>query len=151
MRPSLNEAEQRVLGALLEKSLAQPTYYPMTMNALVAACSQKQNRDPVMSLGDEAVFNALEDLRKRGLVSKVLPGPGARTDRFKHEVESHLGWQKRQQAVLAELLLRGPQTVGELRTRCSRMVPFDDLQAVSAVLDELAHTDPPMVAATSPA
>ncbi|HUU85611.1 MAG TPA: YceH family protein [Phycisphaerae bacterium] len=146
MEPRLSQTERRVLGVLLEKSLAQPTYYPMTVNALLAACNQKQNRDPVMNLDEDTVFNTVEHLRQRGLASKVLPGPGARTDRFKHEVAGHFGWEKREQAVMAELLLRGPQTVGELRTRCSRMVPFDNLEMVSAVLDDLAHKDPPLTA-----
>jgi uncharacterized protein YceH (UPF0502 family) len=119
----------------------------MTLNALVAACNQKQNRDPVMSIEEGAVFRGIESLRERGLVSKVLPGPGARTDRFKHEVESQFGWQRHEKAVMAELLLRGPQTVGELRSRCSRMATFETLEVVSAVLDSLAHKDPPMATA----
>jgi hypothetical protein len=144
---ALNEIERRVLGSLMEKSIASPEYYPMTENALVAACNQKQNRDPVMELDGEAVWSALESLRQRGLVSMVLPPPGARTNRFKHETEAHYGWPKRERAIMAELLLRGPQTVGELRTRCSRLVPFEDLEAVTIVLDNLAQRDPPMVAA----
>jgi len=142
---ALNENERRVLGALLEKSMAQPDYYPMTENALVAACNQKQNRDPVMDLDNEDVWNALESLRERGLTSTVLPGPGARTKRFKHEVESHYGWQKRERAVMAELLLRGPQTAGELRTRCSRFIPFEDLTAVNHVIAALSEREPSMV------
>ncbi|HRX86250.1 MAG TPA: DUF480 domain-containing protein, partial [Phycisphaerae bacterium] len=76
MTTELNEIERRVLGALMEKSMANPEYYPMTENALVAACNQKQNRDPVMELDGEAVWSALESLRERGLVSMVLPAPG---------------------------------------------------------------------------
>lgn len=144
---SLNEVERRVLGSLMEKSMANPEYYPMTENALVAACNQKQNRDPVMELDGEAVWAALESLRQRSLVSMVLPAPGARTKRFKHEVETHYGWPKRERAIMAELLLRGPQTAGELRTRCSRFVPFEDLDAVTLVLDNLAQRDQPVVAA----
>ncbi|MCB9867096.1 MAG: YceH family protein [Phycisphaerales bacterium] len=146
MTTELNEIERRVLGALMEKSMANPEYYPMTENALVAACNQKQNRDPVMELDGEAVWSALESLRERGLVSMVLPAPGARTKRFKHEVEAHFGWPKRERAIMAELLLRGPQTTGELRTRCSRFAPFDDLEAVTLVLENLAQREPPMVA-----
>lgn len=143
---SLNEIERRVLGVLIEKSLAQPDYYPMTLNAVVAACNQKQNRDPVLELDEDLVLETLEQLRAAGIVGKVLPAPGARKDRFKHEVESHFGWQKRERAVMAELLLRGPQTQGELRSRCSRLVPFEDLAAVSMVLDCLAQYDPPLAA-----
>lgn len=144
---ALNEIERRVLGALMEKSMASPEYYPMTENALVAACNQKQNREPVMELDGDAVWAALESLRERGLVGVVLPGPGARTKRYKHEVDAKFGWHKRERAVMTELLLRGPQTPGELRSRCSRMAPFDDLEAVTLVLDNLAQADPPMVTA----
>jgi uncharacterized protein YceH (UPF0502 family) len=144
---ALNEIERRVLGSLMEKSMASPEYYPMTENALVAACNQKQNRDPIMELDGEAVWAALEDLRQRSLVSMVLPAPGARTKRFKHETEAHYGWPKRERAIMAELLLRGPQTAGELRTRCTRFAPFDDLEAVTIVLDNLAQRDVPVVAA----
>ncbi|MCB9849146.1 MAG: YceH family protein [Phycisphaerales bacterium] len=147
MVTSLNENERRVLGSLMEKSMAQPDYYPMTENALVAACNQKQNRDPVMDLDGDDIWNALESLRTSGLVGMVLPAPGARSKRFKHEAETHFGWHKRERAIMTELLLRGPQTVGELRTRCSRFVPFDDLEAVTIVLDNLAQLDQPMVAA----
>ncbi len=126
--------------------MSQPDYYPMTEKALVAACNQKQNRDPVMDLDEDAVWETLESLRQHGLVTTVLPGPGARTRRFKHEVETKFGWARRERAVIAELLLRGPQTVGELRTRCSRFTPFDDLEAVSIVLDNLAQRDTPLVA-----
>jgi len=147
MEMALNEIERRVLGSLMEKAIANPEYYPMTENALVAACNQKQNRDPVMELDGDAVYSALESLRVRGLVSMVLPGPGARTKRFKHEAEAHYEWPKRERAIMTELLLRGPQTVGELRTRCSRLVPFDDLEAVTIVLDNLAQRTPAMVAA----
>jgi uncharacterized protein YceH (UPF0502 family) len=142
---ALNAIERRVLGSLMEKSMAQPDYYPMTENAIVAACNQKQNRDPVMELDGDAVWSALEALRSRGLVGMVLPGPGARSKRFKHEVETHYEWPKRERAIMAELLLRGPQTAGELRTRCSRFVPFDNLEAVTIVLDNLAQRDPPLV------
>ena len=147
MAESLNELERRVLGVLLEKSLGQPDYYPMRLNAVVAACNQKQNRDPVMELDEDLVRQTLDNLRERGLVSKLLPAPGARVERYRHEVESHFGWQKRERAVMAELLLRGPQTTGELRTRCSRLVPFENLEAVAIVLECLGGYDPPMAAA----
>ena len=131
MHTSLDSLERRVLGSLLEKSMAQPDYYPMTEKAIVAACNQKQNRDPVMDLDEGAVWETLESLREKGLVTMLLPGAGARTKRYKHEVEQHYGWQKRERAVMTELLLRGPQTPGELRSRCSRFVPFDDIAAVT--------------------
>lgn len=142
----LDAVERRVLGVLMEKSLAQPDYYPMTLNALVAGCNQKQNRDPVTSLDDSTIHETLEALRQRNLVTLVFPAPGARTERFKHDVQTVFGWQPRERAIMTELLLRGPQTMGELRTRCSRFMPFDDLEAVTLVLDCLAKYDPPAVA-----
>jgi uncharacterized protein YceH (UPF0502 family) len=143
----LNEVERRVLGVLMEKQLAQPQYYPMTVNAIVAACNQKSNRDPLMQLDEDAVWATLEAMRTRGLVSRLLPGGASRVERFKHEAKEVLGWEKPQRAVLAELLLRGPQTVGELRNRCTRMFPFENAESVGAVLEVLSAADPPVVAA----
>ncbi len=142
----LNEIERRVLGVLMEKAMTQPDYYPMTLNAITAGCSQRSNRDPVMELDEIAVQAALDTLRQRGLVEHVLPAPGGRTDRFRHKVEARFAWSPRERAVVAELLLRGPQTVGELRTRCSRMVPFDNLEIVGNILEMLQSSDPPVVA-----
>ncbi len=146
---ALNEVERRVLGVLIEKALSQPDYYPMTLNAVVTACSQRSNRDPVMNVDEDAVLGALEALRRRGLVTIVLPAPGARTNRYKHTAEAHFGWGKRQQAIMAELLLRGPQTPGELRSRCSRMFTLESLEAVSIALGSLSggESDPPVVTA----
>lgn len=142
----LNLVERRVLGVLIEKSLAQPEYYPMTLNALVAACNQKNNRDPVLDLDDGAVWHALDQLRQSGLVAKVLPAPGSRVERFRHDVDPKLGWPKAQKAIMAELLLRGPQTQGELRNRASRMYAFENADAVSAVIEWLSNQTPPLVA-----
>jgi hypothetical protein len=140
--------ERRVLGALIEKSLAQPAYYPMTLNALVAACNQKQNREPVMHLEEPQVYDAIEALKKYGAASEILPSGTSRTKRYRQLTSECYGWQKRERAVMAELLLRGPQTVGELRTRCSRMVPFDDLEAVTTVLECLERNySPPFIVA----
>lgn len=147
MAETLNDVERRVLGVLLEKALAQPAYYPMTLNTIVAACNQKSNRDPVMTLDEDTVWSILEALRTRGLVSRVLPVGSSRVERFRHEAKEVLGWEKPQRAVMAELLLRGPQTLGELRGRCLRMYPFEGTEAVSAVLDTLSQTEPPTVAA----
>jgi uncharacterized protein YceH (UPF0502 family) len=142
----LDEFERRILGVLIEKSLAQPSYYPITVNAITAGCNQKNNRDPVMDLDEGVVADTLEALRNRSLVTRIMPGAGSRVDRYKHEVGQALGWTKREQAIMAELLLRGPQTTGELRTRCSRMVPFENLEAVTNVLSSLSEYDPPLVA-----
>jgi len=137
--------ERRTLGVLMEKSATQPDYYPMTLNAIVAACNQKSNRDPVMDLDEDVVWDALSSLIERGLVLRILPPPGARTDKFKHEVASVLSWQSPQRAIMTELMLRGAQTVGELRTRCSRMTAFDNIKAVRTVLDSLENWTPALV------
>lgn len=142
----MNELERRVLGVMIEKQLTTGDY-PMTLNALTAGCNQKSNRDPVLELDEDAVWNTVEALRERGLVARVLPPMGSRVDRFKHEIDAKLQWPKAHKAVLCELLLRGPQTPGELRTRASRMYPFETVDAVAAVLDALAAADPPLAAA----
>lgn len=144
---TLNAPERRVLGVLIEKSLTQPDGYPMTLNSIQTGCNQKSNRDPVTDLNDDAIWHTLKDLQQQGLVTRVLAGPGGRTDRFKHEVLAHYGWGKRQQAIMAELLLRGPQTAPELKTRCARMTAFEDVAAVMLCLGALEASDPPMVAA----
>lgn len=141
----LNEIERRILGVLIEKSTAQSEYYPMTVNAVVTACNQKNNRDPVMDLDEAGVEDTLEELRKRGLTSVVLPGPGARTNRYRHEIVGRFGWEKRVTAVMTELLLRGPQTPGELRSRCARLVAFESLEAVMTTLEHMQHSDPPLI------
>jgi uncharacterized protein YceH (UPF0502 family) len=148
MEHVLTANERRVLGALIEKALSQPDYYPMTLNAIQAACNQRSNRHPVMSLDDTSVQHTLDDLRRRGLVAMVLAAPGARSTRYRHDVETKLGWNRRQQAIMAELLLRGPQTPGELRTRAARMFQFETLEAVTIALDSLARPEegPPFVA-----
>lgn len=139
MDVTLNEIERRVLGVLMEKSLTQPEYYPMTPNAIVAGCNQKNNRYPEMALNEEQVLNALEALRGRKLVTLVLPAPGARAQRYRHEIEAVFGWSRRQQAIMAELLLRGPQTPGELRSRCARMFEFESLDALMTALNSLGQ------------
>ena len=147
MDAKLNEFECRLLGVFMEKELSQPDYYPMTLNSTVAACNQKQNRDPVMSLDEVATEAGLASLQAKDLVTMIYPGSGSRVRRYRHEAEKTLGWQKAERAVMAELLVRGPQTVGELRTRCQRFVQFADLEAVSQVLDRLSKLDPPMAQA----
>lgn len=144
MIDTLKPLERRVLGVLLEKHLAQPTCYPMTLNAVVAACNQKSNRDPVLELDERDVIDVLEDLHLRKLIDVELPGAGGRTKRYKYNLAGY-PWDKREKAVIAELLLRGPQTVGELRTRGSRMTAFPDLESVMATLDRLMQSTPPSV------
>lgn len=149
MSLTLDALERRVLGVLMEKSLTQPEYYPMTPNAIVAGCNQKNNRDPEMKLDEESVLRTLEALRARNLVTLVLPAPGARSQRYRHDIEAAFGWSRRQQAIMTELLLRGPQTPGELRSRCARMFEFESLDALMTALNSLSkvESDPPFVAA----
>ncbi len=142
---TLSDIEQRVLGVLIEKSMTQPDIYPLSLNALVLGCNQKQNRHPVTSVSEQEAAQTLTYLMVRGLVLEINPGRGGRVKKYRHEAESHLGWHDRACAVMAELLLRGPQTVGELRTRCSRMVPFDSIDIVNQELDKLASHEPPLV------
>jgi len=145
MLEPLNDVERRVIGVLLEKSMAQPDYYPMTLNAVVTACNQKSNRDPVMELDESSVEETLEQLRRRGLVSVVLPGPGARTNRYRHEIATRFGWEKRVQAIMTELLLRGPQTAGELRSHCARLAAFENMEAVMTTVEHMQSSEPPLV------
>jgi len=147
MQLILDEFERRVLGVLIEKSLTQPENYPMSLNALIAGCNQKSNRDPVLDFDEDVVSSTFRDLRERKLVTHVLPATGSRVERFKHDLYAALGWETREQAILAELMLRGPQTPGELRGRCSRMIPFADVAAVMIVLELLAGYEEPLARA----
>ena len=145
MASSLNSTEQRVLGVLIEKSLAVPAYYPLTLNAVLAACNQKSNRDPVMELAEGEVATALHGLRQWQLVSQAPPDRNSRSNRFQHEAEERFGWNAAQRALMAELLLRGPQTLGELKTRASRMTHLESMDYAHELLRELMRTDPPQV------
>ncbi len=137
METTLNEIEVRVLGSLIEKELTTPEYYPLSLNSLTNACNQKSNRDPVMALTEEDVVRALDSLRFKQLV--VLSADGGRVPKYRHLMAEKLGLMPAEQAIICELLVRGPQTVGELRTRGERMHPFGDLAAVEEVLSELFH------------
>jgi uncharacterized protein YceH (UPF0502 family) len=127
-----------VLGVLVEKAKTTPDTYPMSLNALVAGCNQKSNREPVLGLTDADVEDTLARLQKKGLVVRVMSAT-SRVDRWKHQLYDAWHLDRVDLAVLAELLLRGPQTEGELRTRASRMEPFEDLDALRAVLKPLAE------------
>jgi hypothetical protein len=131
----LSLLEQRVLGALVEKQKTTADAYPMSVNALVAASNQKSNRDPVLSVTDDAVEATLEALNQRNLVVRVVSG---RVDKWKHVLYEHWKVDRVELAVLAELFLRGPQTEGELRGHVSRMDPVDDLDAMRAIVRRLA-------------
>lgn len=141
----LDPTEQRILGVLIEKELAVPDNYPLTQNALVAGCNQKNNRDPLMALEEFQVSGALASLLEKRLVLRVSQA-GARTVRFKHQCDPLLGLGGREKAVLAELLLRGPQAPGALKPRLVRMGVAAGPAEILAVLEGLrARSDGPLV------
>ncbi|MBK6724761.1 MAG: YceH family protein [Acidobacteria bacterium] len=144
MLEQLNENEARILGSLVEKQLTTPEYYPLTLNALVNACNQKNNREPVMSLGESAVSTSVEHLRDRNLIY-VFYGSTSRVPKYKHMLPSVYELEPSETAVMAVLLLRGPQTLGELRTRTERMHEFQGLGEVQETLDGLSRRDEPLV------
>lgn len=139
----LNEIEVRVLGALIEKELTTPENYPLSLNALVNACNQKSNRDPVLNLEEADVIRALDSLRFKQYA--LLSGAGGRVSKFRHALVEKFRFSPAELALLCELLVRGAQTVGELRTRAERMHQFSDLAEVEAVLQELMERTPPLV------
>lgn len=139
-----NPEEVRVLGALIEKRLSTPAHYPLTMNSLITACNQSSNRDPVVDYDQELVNEALISTRQRGF-SFIFTQAGARVPKFKENLCPKLELDDAQAAVLAELMLRGPQTPGELRQRTTRMFNFDELSAVEEVLTRLAGRETPLV------
>jgi uncharacterized protein len=144
MDVEIGNIEARVLGSLMEKEVATPEYYPLSLNALVAACNQKTNREPVMSLDSDTVEAALESLREKGLALDIS-GQAMRVHKYAHRMGEVFNFDRREQAVLCVLMLRGPQTVGELRGRTERLYTFDDLDAVEATLGRLAESTPPFV------
>ena len=143
MELDLTRTEARVLGCLVEKDLATPEYYPLTLNALTNACNQKSNRDPLMQLEETDVVRALDNLRRKQLAHQSAEG--VRAAKYCHNLDGLLRLDPEEQAILAELLLRGPQTVGELRNRADRMCAVGDLQAVEELLHNLADREPPLV------
>jgi hypothetical protein len=141
----LTVGEARVLGCLIEKHLTTPEYYPLTLNALVAACNQRNNRDPVAAFDEAAVVIAVDGLRDKRFAAMVSEA-GARVPKYRHTAAEALALDAPALALLAELLLRGPQTVAELRSRAARMHPFADAAAVQVLLDGLAtRPDAPLV------
>lgn len=144
MATNLTPIEVRVLASLVEKQLTTPEYYPLTLNALTAACNQKSNRDPVMSLNDTEIQAAIDSLRDQSLVY-LYYGTGTRTVKYKHMLPSGFELDAAGVAVLAVLMLRGPQTIGEIRERTGRMHEFGDLNEVQETLDDLARRDEPLL------
>jgi len=144
----LSDIETRVLGSLVEKELTTPEYYPLSLNALVNACNQKSNRDPVMDLDEEAVREALRTLDRKGLAGPA-DNMASRVSKYEHRLQEAYNFTRHETAVLAELLLRGPQTPGELRSRADRMHKFDDLGIVLTTLKKLMEREPPRINTTS--
>lgn len=147
---SLSRDECRVLGVLVEKSLTTPGQYPLTLNAVVVGCNQKNNRDPVVELSEDRVYDAMDKLRAKGLARELMLS-GSRVPKFRHVAREVLEITTAELVVLAEMLLRGPQTLGELRGRATRMHPIASLEEAQTVLDSLMKKDPPMVRELPPA
>jgi uncharacterized protein YceH (UPF0502 family) len=144
VNPVLNPMEARVLGALIEKDITTPDYYPLSLHALVNACNQKSNRDPVMSLDENAVRDALYSLNEKGLAGAVSSAD-SRVSKYEHRLQETYNLARGETAILCVLLLRGPQTPGELRGRSERMFSFNDLSDVQAALQRLIQREAPLV------
>ncbi|MGD0458871.1 MAG: YceH family protein [Terriglobia bacterium] len=140
----LHEIEVRVLGSLAEKEITTPDYYPLSLNALINACNQKSNRDPVMALDERVVTQALDSLNEKSLAGQVTSADN-RVPKYAHRLQEVFNFDRREMAVLCVLLLRGPQTPGELRGRAERMYQFDDLEGVESALRHLMEREPPLV------
>jgi uncharacterized protein YceH (UPF0502 family) len=137
----LNAAEARVLGSLIEKDITTPDYYPLSLNALINACNQKNNRDPVTSLDEETVRLALRNLSDKHLAGPAS-GADGRVTKYEHRLQEVFNFSRRETAILCVLLLRGPQTPGELRSRTERMHRFDHLDEVISGLQQLMQREP---------
>ncbi|HVP72552.1 MAG TPA: YceH family protein [Phycisphaerales bacterium] len=146
----LSPHECRALGVLVEKAQTTPQQYPLTLNALTAGCNQKNNREPVMDLSDEQVQVALDGLRQKALAREVML-TGSRVEKFRHVARETLEIDTRELVILAELLMRGPQTLGELRNRASRMQALESTEVVKNILDSLMNRTEPYVRDLPPA
>jgi uncharacterized protein YceH (UPF0502 family) len=140
----LSDVEVRVLGALVEKETTTPDYYPLSLNALINACNQKSNRDPVMSLDEQAVRQALDALHEKRLAGPVSDAD-SRVTKYEHRFQEVFNFTRGEIAIVCVLFLRGPQTPGELRGRTERMHPFEDLGQVQSTLQRLMQREPPLV------
>jgi uncharacterized protein len=143
---TLNAAEARVLGALVEKDITTPDYYPLSLNALVNACNQKNNREPVTSFDEETVRLALRNLSEKNLAG-IARGADGRVSKYEHHMQEVFNFTRRETAIVCVLLLRGPQTPGELRGRGERMHRFEDLDDVLSGLQTLMRREPPLAKA----
>lgn len=144
--PLLNAEEQRVLGTLLEKSKTTPDYYPMTVNALAAGCNQKTSRRPVTDYDESTILSTINSLKTHSLVTTAVGG-GSRVLKYKHNFSIRFTLSEAEEAILCLLLLRGPQTPGELNTNAGRMHEFTSLESVLDTLNGLMQSDPPFVKA----
>jgi hypothetical protein len=141
---TLNETEVRVLGSLIEKEITTPDYYPLSLNALVAACNQSSNRHPVMQLDESTAIGALDGLREKKLVH-IVDRSESRVTRYRHVLYEALNLRRPAIAVMCVLMLRGPQTIGEIRTRTNRLYDFSSLEEVETTLNTLAAGEHPLV------
>ncbi len=139
----LTDVEVRVLGSLVEKDITTPDYYPLSLNALVNACNQKSNREPVLELDEDAVRAALRGLQDDGLAGPA-GGADSRVTKYEHRLQEVFNFDRREIAVIAVLLLRGAQTPGELRGRTERMYRFEEIADVQGTLQRLTQRDPPL-------
>jgi uncharacterized protein YceH (UPF0502 family) len=140
----LNPDESRVLGVLIEKATTTPEQYPLSLNAVTNGANQKNNRDPVRSMSEDECFEALESLRTKSVVIRVDQA-GSRVPKYRHNLLDVLHTRTGEQAILAELLLRGPQTIGELRGRASRMSPMESLEVAQGLVQALISREEPLV------
>jgi uncharacterized protein len=144
MSEHLTEIEARIVSALVEKQLTTPEYYPLTLNALVAACNQKTNREPVVNYDEQTVQNALEDLRDKNIVY-IYYGSTSRVPKYKQMLPQVFELEPSETAVLCVLMLRGPQTIGEIKERTGRLYDFRDLNDVNETLEALTKRDEPLI------
>jgi len=140
----LNEVEVRVLGSLVEKESTTPDYYPLSLNALINACNQKSNRDPEMHLDEETVRDALHSLNEKNLAA-AAGGADSRVTKYEHRLQEVFNFTRPETAIMCVLMLRGPQTPGELRGRSERIFSFGDLSEVHTALQRLMKREPPLV------
>jgi len=143
MEYKLTETEVRVLGSLIEKDITTPEYYPLSLNALMNACNQKSNRDPVMQLNEDTVRDALEGLQQQRMAGPAR-GADSRVTKYEQRLQEVFNFTRAEIAVLCVLLLRGPQTPGELRGRAERIHSFETLEDVQSALQKLMQREPPL-------
>src|SRR5947207_7615573 len=141
----LNHIQARALGALIEKEITTPDYYPLSLNALVGACNQSSNRNPVVHFDEQTVAGAAESLRERKLVHLVDRGE-SRVTKYRHVLYEAMNFGRPVIAVMCVMMLRGPQTVGEVRTRTNRLYDFSSLEEVETTLNSLISREPPLIA-----